>query len=137
MAKQQNASLAPGTRLQQYQIDRVLSSGGFSIVYLAYNDNGIPVAIKEFMPAGMLLRKNASDTSLKFENKDAERRFQMGLKSFFREAEAISRIEDKAVVRILNFFLSNDTAYLVMPFEHGRTLQRIIAHAKDSLTDAF
>lgn len=137
MAKQLNAPLAPGSRLQQYQIDRVLSSGGFSIVYLAYNEHGIPVAIKEFMPAGMELRTRSSNLSLCFPDKEFERRFHMGLKSFFREAEAISRIEDKAVVRILNFFLANDTAYLVMPFEHGRTLQRIIVHSKETLNDVF
>lgn len=133
MAKQQNNALAHGTKLQQYRIDRVISTGGFSIVYLAYNEHGIPVAIKEFLPAGMLLRNNTE--AVRFKDADDERRFQMGLRSFFREAEAISRIDDRSVVRILNFFLANNTAYLVMPFEHGRTLQRVIVHEFDSLDD--
>lgn len=135
MAKQQNTPLPTGTKLQQYKIERVISTGGFSIVYLAYNEHGIPVAIKEFMPAGMSLRHG--DQGVKFANTDDERRFQMGLRTFFREAEAISRIDDRSVVRILNFFLANQTAYLVMPFEHGRTLQRLIINEYDSLTDAY
>lgn len=135
MAKQQNTALPPGSKLQQYRIDRVISTGGFSIVYLAYNEHGIPVAIKEFMPASMKLR-SAGDKVI-FPSKDEDRRFQMGLRTFFREAEAISRIDDRSVVRILNFFLANQTAYLVMPFEHGRTLQRLIVNEFDTLTDAY
>lgn len=135
MAKQQNTPLSAGCKLQQYRIDRVISTGGFSIVYLGYNENGIPVAIKEFMPASMKLRGKGE--MVLFAQQEDERRFQMGLRTFFREAEAISRIDDRSIVRILNFFLANNTAYLVMPFEHGRTLQRLIVHEFESLTDAY
>lgn len=134
MAKQQNSSLPSGSKLQHYKIDRVISNGGFSIVYLAYNENGIPVAIKEFLPAAMPLR--SSGETLVFSNEEDHKRFQMGLRTFFKEAEAISRIDDRSIVRILNFFLANNTAYLVMPFEHGRTLQRIIINEFDTLDDA-
>ena len=134
MAKQNNTPLPAGSKLQQYRISRVISTGGFSIVYLAYNELGIPVAIKEFLPAGMPLR--ASEEKIVFQDKDDERRFQIGLRTFFREAESISRIDDRSVVRILNFFLANNTAYLVMPFEHGRTLQKIIVNEFDTLNDA-
>lgn len=135
MAKQQNAPLKPRARIQQYRVDRVISTGGFSIVYLGYNEHGIPVAIKEFMPANMPLRSQGDEVV--FASKDNERRFQMGLRSFFKEAEAIARIDDRSVVRILNFFLANNTAYLVMPFEHGRTLQKLIINEHDSLTDVL
>lgn len=134
MAKQQNSPLPSGTQLQQYKIDRVISTGGFSIVYLAYNEHGLPVAIKEFIPSGMLIR--SSGEKIQVQNPDEQRRFQMGLRTFFREAEVISRIDSRSVVRILNFFLANNTAYLVMPFEHGRTLQHLIVHQFESLTDA-
>lgn len=135
MAKQQNTPLSPGTELQQYTIDRVISTGGFSIVYLAYNEHGIPVAIKEFMPAGMKLRARGLDAEIK--NKEDDRRFQMGLRGFFKEAEAISRLDDKSVVKILNFFLANNTAYLVMPFEHGRTLQKLIVSEHETIHDSL
>ncbi len=134
MAKQQNSPLPPGTKLQQYVIDRVISTGGFSIVYLGYNEHGIPVAIKEFLPAGMSIRSGG--VAVRIATPDDERRFQVGLRTFFREAEVISRIDSRSVVRILNFFLANNTAYLVMPFEHGRTLQHLIVHQFETLTDA-
>lgn len=133
MAKQKNIALCTGTVLQQYTIERVISTGGFSIVYLAYNEHGIPVAIKEFMPAGMDLRAHGVDANIK--NKQDDRRFQMGLRGFFKEAEAISRLDDKSVVKILNFFLANNTAYLVMPFEHGRTLQKLIVSEHETIHD--
>ena len=135
MAKQKNVALSPGAALQQYQIDRVISTGGFSIVYLAYNEHGIPVAIKEFMPAGMELRASGQEVHIK--TKEDDRRFQMGLRGFFKEAEAISRLEDRSVVKILNFFLANNTAYLVMPFEHGRTLQKLIVSEYESIHDSL
>lgn len=134
MAKQQNTPLPAGARLQQYRIDRVISSGGFSIVYLGYNEQGIPVAIKEFLPAGMSIR--SAGEKVKIKTPDDERRFQVGLRTFFREAEVISRINSRSVVSILNFFLANNTAYLVMPFEHGRTLQHLIVHQFETLTDS-
>jgi serine/threonine protein kinase len=135
MAKQQNMPLPSGTRLQQYSIDRVISTGGFSIVYLGYNELGIPVAIKEFMPAGMKLRQSGEEATIA--SKEDDRRFQMGMRGFFKEAEAISRLDDRSVVKILNFFLANNTAYLVMPFEHGRTLQKMIVSEHESMHDSL
>lgn len=135
MAKQLNTPLTPGTQLQQYTVDRVISTGGFSIVYLGYNENGIPVAIKEFMPAGMNLRASGTDALIK--SKEDDRRYQMGMRGFFKEAEAISRLEDRSVVKILNFFLANNSAYLVMPFEHGRTLQKMIVSEHETINDSL
>lgn len=135
MAKQLNSPLQTGTHLQQYVIERVISTGGFSIVYLGYNEHGIPVAIKEFMPAGMSLRTNGQDAKIK--SKEDDRRFQMGMRGFFKEAEAISRLDDRSVVKILNFFLANNTAYLVMPFEHGRTLQKLIVSEHETVHDSL
>ena len=47
MPTQANQPLADDYRLQNYRIRKVLSCGGFSIVYLAEDENEVPVAIKE------------------------------------------------------------------------------------------
>ena len=39
------------TKLYRYTIRKQLSAGGFGIVYLANRDDGLLVAIKEYMPA--------------------------------------------------------------------------------------
>ena len=47
MPTQANQPLGDGYQLQNYRIRKVLSCGGFSIVYLAHDENDAPVAIKE------------------------------------------------------------------------------------------
>ena len=54
MASQSNQPLPEGYQLQEYTIDKVLSSGGFSIVYLAHDAAGTPYAIKEYLPAALV-----------------------------------------------------------------------------------
>ncbi|HEV3018476.1 MAG TPA: serine/threonine protein kinase, partial [Burkholderiaceae bacterium] len=57
MAAQTNASLPESMQLGNYRIVKKISSGGFSIVYLAQDENGQSVAIKEYMPAALAQRK--------------------------------------------------------------------------------
>ncbi|MDR2000212.1 MAG: serine/threonine protein kinase, partial [Zoogloeaceae bacterium] len=53
---QVNTPLPSGFQLDRYRIERQLSLGGFSIVYLAYDEDGAPVAIKEYLPNSLALR---------------------------------------------------------------------------------
>ena len=48
--------------------------------------------------------------------------FRTGMKCFFEEARALARLEHPNVVRVRDFFRANDTVYLVMRYERGRTL---------------
>ena len=57
MPSQANQPLPEGYPLEGYRIAGVLSCGGFSIVYLAYDENDQPVAIKEYLPAQLALRQ--------------------------------------------------------------------------------
>ncbi len=56
MVSQNNQALPPGFELEGYRIERQLSVGGFSIVYLAHDAAGTPVAIKEYLPNAFALR---------------------------------------------------------------------------------
>ena len=56
MFSQNNHALPPGCELGDYRIERQISAGGFSIVYLAHDAAGTPVAIKEYMPNALSLR---------------------------------------------------------------------------------
>ena len=47
MAAQNNAPLPDGLEIGGYRIVKKIASGGFSIVYLAYDGDGNAVAIKE------------------------------------------------------------------------------------------
>lgn len=57
MAAQNNAPLPDGLDLAGYRIVKKIASGGFSIVYLAYDAQGNAVAIKEYLPSALALRQ--------------------------------------------------------------------------------
>jgi hypothetical protein len=124
MAHQANLPLREGHQLENYRIVRVLASGGFSFVYLAHDERGAPVAIKEYLPSTLRLR---IDDTMRPHVADTElARFHFGLKCFFEEGRALARLEHPNVVRVLNFFRANETVYLVMRYERGRSLQEHI-----------
>ena len=127
MPAQANQPLPDGHQLQSYRILRVLASGGFSFVYLAHDENETPVAIKEYLPASLALRAGDALEPKVSEHQAAA--FRYGMKCFFEEGRALASLAHPNVVRVLNFFRANDTVYLVMRYERGRTLQEHI-HAK-------
>jgi serine/threonine protein kinase len=48
------------------------------------------------------------------------------MKCFFEEGRALAKLNHPNVVRVLNFFRANETVYMVMQYERGRTLQDYI-----------
>ena len=112
--------LAEGTQLENYRIQRQLATGGFSFVYLAHDENDIPVAIKEYRIA------------------EADRaKFLHGMRCFFEEGRALTRFSHPNVVRVLNFFRANDTVYLVMRYERGRSLHEHLAQHRGTLDESW
>ena len=135
MAEQTNQPLPEGFQLENYRITGVLSSGGFSIVYLACDEFDQPVAIKEYLPAQLALRtEGAVLPSVAEENLP---RFRHGMRCFFEEGRSLAGLAHPNVVRVLNFFRANDTVYLVMRYEHGRTLQEHIKQRFGSIRENF
>jgi serine/threonine protein kinase len=124
MSSQANQPLPEGFQLDHYRILRLLASGGFSFVYLAHDENEVPVAIKEYLPATLALRTAENPAPVvREENMPV---FRYGLKCFFEEGRALATLQHANVVRVVNFFRANDTVYLVMRYERGRTLQEHI-----------
>lgn len=125
-----NLVLPKGFKLNEYVISKKLSSGGFSVVYLAYDKHGQPVAIKEFFPNHLHLRSKG--TRIDFINMREKHRFQEGLKGFKDETEIVMRLKHRNIIEIINFFEMNGTAYIVMPYEYGMTLSRYISNEKNA-----
>src|SRR4029079_12017983 len=82
MPQQANQALPAGYVLNGYRIEKPLSSGGFSIVYLARDESGTPFAIKEYLPASLPLRDESLEIKLDEESTPV---FRHGLKCFFEE----------------------------------------------------
>ena len=135
MAAQANQPLPEGHQLQTYRILRVLASGGFSFVYLAHDENDVPVAIKEFLPAALALRIDGALEPKVPEEQAAA--FRYGMKCFFEEGKALASLTHPNVVRVLNFFRAHETVYLVMRYERGRTLQEHIHARRGALRESW
>ncbi len=129
MAAQNNTPLPDGLEIAGYRIVKKIASGGFSIVYLAYDADGAAVAIKEYLPSSLALRREGelvpviAPANLPV--------FRIGLKCFFEEGRALARISHPNVVSVVNFFRANETVYMVMAYESGRSLQDHILRQRD------
>ncbi|VEB45117.1 Uncharacterised protein [Chromobacterium violaceum] len=76
--------LPAGYRLAEYTIVRQLSMGGFSVVYLALDDEDRKFAIKEYLPRNLAERKDDGGVTVPHDlDWDA---FNLGLKCFSRKA---------------------------------------------------
>jgi serine/threonine protein kinase len=135
MATSKNQTLPIGYMLQDYIITKVLSTGGFSFVYLAQDLNKNTVAIKEYMPTGLALREEGATVLLGSDDDAAT--FKHGLKCFFEEGLALARIDHRNIVRVINFFRENNTVYMVMQYERGKSLQDYILSQPDPVNEKF
>jgi len=109
----------------QFRIGRVLGLGGFGITYLAFDEVlEMGVAVKEYLPNDIAVRKSEGDTIQPLTSSENEERgFEYGLERFLQEARTLAKFERHPnIVRVRTFFEENGTAYLVMNFYQGRTL---------------
>ncbi|MDP2135567.1 MAG: serine/threonine-protein kinase [Sulfuritalea sp.] len=132
---QNNQALPPGYEVEGYRIERQLSIGGFSIVYLAHDAAGTPVALKEYLPNALALRGEGQLVPTIPPEYQSD--FNHGLKCFFEEGRALTGIDHPNVVRVLNFFRANETVYLVMRYETGQTLRDYIRAQRGRLDEVF
>ena len=124
MASQTNSPLPDGLEIGGYRISKKISSGGFSIVYLAEDSESTRFAIKEYLPSTLVKRVEGElIPTIATENLAT---YRNGLKCFFEEGRALARILHPNVVRVVNFFRANDTVYMVMAYEQGRSLQELV-----------
>lgn len=128
-------ALPQGFQLENYRILKVIAAGGFSIVYLAIDEAKEQVALKEYLPAALALRTDASPSpSVAADNLAT---FRYGMKCFFEEGKALSGLKHPNIVRVLDFFRANGTAYLAMRYERGQTLQEKIEGNPNALTEEW
>lgn len=123
-------ALTPGYEVLWYTIDRVLGQGGFGITYLAHDRNlDRAVAIKEYLPTSFAFRQE--DYSVKPITGDHRENFVWGLGSFLKEAQTLARFSHPNIVRVHSVFEENNTAYMVMEYEHGQNLAKLYKQRKN------
>lgn len=120
-------ALPPGSVLNGcYIIGRVLGQGGFGITYKAQDwKTKEIVAVKEYMPETLANRKDVT-TVTALTSKRTES-FEYGKKCFLDEARTLAEFMDNPnIVRVHCFFEENGTAYFVMDYIEGHSLQEYI-----------
>jgi len=118
--------LKPGTVLfGKYMVGRVLGQGGFGITYLGWDMNlDVKLAIKEFFPHGLVNREPGESYIVSFTG-TASDEYSYGIERFLDEAKTLARFEDHPnIVSVRDFFRENNTAYMVMGFVEGITLEK-------------
>ena len=126
--------LQTGYKLHWYRIESVLGKGAFGITYLAHDVNlDRQVAIKEYFPSQFAVRND--DLTVHPTTDDHKEDFEWGLKRFVSEAKILTKFEHPNLVRVFNVFEMNNTAYMVMNYEVGKSLQQILKSRK-TLTES-
>ena len=90
------AALPAGTRVAEFEVRRLLGSGGFGIVYLAW-DHALEreVALKEYMPGTLAGRGTGLQVSVR--SKATAETFALGLRSFINEARLLARFDHPSI----------------------------------------
>ncbi len=63
--------------------------------------------------------------------------FGIGLRSFVNEARILAQFDHAALIKVYRFWEANGTAYMVMPFLSGRTLQDILRERDKAPEEAW
>lgn len=96
-------SLPIGTEIGRFRIERILGSGGFGIVYLAYDT---------------LLKRNVALKIPRDVLTDAAK------KRFLREAEAIASLDHPSIVSVFEAGEADDVCFIATAFCDGPTLSK-------------
>lgn len=122
--------LPAGFRLRHYVIERALGSGGFGVTYLAREDFlDREVVIKENFPASVCCRR-ASDLHVVSCTEEDAASCGGILENFQREARLLGDLNHPSIVRVYSFFTALGTAYYVMEYIEGRSLDKVAGDSR-------
>src|SRR5215471_5621262 len=121
-------ALAQGTRLNQYELMKILGTGGFGITYMARDTTlDTLVAIKEYLPSDFAVRQEDSQVTAKSSTSKGD--FDWGLSRFLEEARVLAKFRHPNIVHVNQIFEANHTAYLVMEYAEGESLEDLLRRA--------
>lgn len=133
---------------EKYQIKKVLGQGGFGITYLAYDQTlQQNVAIKEYFPVkivrrlGNTLRKGQGEyelsaTAMFYPQNGQEEKYLNGMQNFLEEAQVLfGKFDVEGLAAVKDYFEENGTAYIVMEYLSGPTLQEYEKEHKGKISE--
>ena len=111
----------------EYRIEKVLAAGGFGITYLALQVAlGRKVAVKEFFMKDHCNRDSGNSyvSVPSVGSKELVERFR---EKFLKEARLIASFDHSNIIRIHDVFEENGTAYYVMEYLEGESLNALVS----------
>ena len=126
-------ALPPGTVIREWRLEDVLGVGGFGIVYKGRGIYfGELVAIKEYFPSS-IAERDAESTVVPI-GSDVEEVHALGLKKFVEEAKLLWNLSTPTrhpnIVSVRSLFEVHGTAYMVMDFEDGVSLSKLLKEGR-------
>ena len=120
--REHGVALDPGAQIEEFEVVRELGAGGFGITYLATDlQLHRAVAVKEYLPRDWGTRRH--DGTVGPRSSLYAEQYQWGLGRFVEEARKLARLSHPRIVRVHRVFGMGGTAYMVMEYVEGRSLE--------------
>jgi serine/threonine protein kinase len=135
MSSQKYRNAIPiGEKIGGYRIEKILGQGGFGITYLAKDEKlDRYLAIKEYFPTEF--SKREENGAVYPQSVDEEEVYEWGLERFLNEGKTLAKFKHPNIVRFIDYLEENNTAYIIMEYEHGNDLSTILKERKSLSSD--
>src|SRR5450631_741195 len=118
-----SSALAPGSRIDRYEVAAVLGRNSRAITYRARDPQlGRDVVIREYFPQGLATRGPGGAVAPS--SPGSADAFNDGLQRFAADGHALASLGSApGIERLLAFLEAGGTAYIVSEFVEGETLE--------------
>ena len=126
------SQIRPGTVLaQRYEVGFALKIGLYTITYIAYDlQREEKVIVKEYYPSQLCSRVDGGNRIGIRAGGEQKTFYERGLTQFLKEAKDLYSVSVPFLIPVQDVFTENATAYMVMPYLNGKTLEAAIEEKK-------
>ena len=120
--------LPPGTLLHGYRVQRTIGSGGFGVTYLAQESLlNRRVVVKESFPDSLCYREEGTLDVCLNDPETGQEGYNWALSNFLREVRLLATLDHPCIAKIYSYFEEHHTAYYVVEFINGISLDKLAA----------
>lgn len=126
------SQIRPGTVLaQRYEVGFALKIGLYTITYIAYDlQREEKVIVKEYYPSQLCSRVDGGNRIGIRAGGEQKTFYEGGLTQFLKEAKDLHSVSVPFLIPVQDVFTENATAYMVMPYLNGKTLEAAMEEKK-------
>lgn len=128
LANSASQALPPDYMLRKFRVEEEIGAGGFGVTYRAYDTElQRHVAVKEYFPFNLATRDSTYCVRPKTRVSQDVEEYQWGLRGFVTEARSLALFDHPNIIRVIDSFEENETAYIVMEYARGRDLSALLS----------